>query len=113
MILLREAIESLFQKVDYPLKNKYDNEELNRLLNYWLLLEECRSMIQELSGESLETILYSKYYWSSRFIEMYTELYGVDAGLKQQQYKILEEMDQELSGGIDWKIIPKLEEDNF
>lgn len=82
-------MENLLQQTNYPLNNKYDDAESNRLLNYWLLLDERGSVIQDLTGVSLETILYSKYYWSSRLIDRSTSLYGSDAGLEQSRYKIL------------------------
>lgn len=85
-------MENLLQQTNYPMKNKYNDAESNRLLNYWLLLDERGSLIQDLTGESLETVLYSKYYWSSRLIDRYTSLYGSDSGLEQCRYKILDEI---------------------
>lgn len=110
MILLSDKMDILFQQTDFTFQNKYDNRELNKILNYWLFLDEKATEVQKLTGETMETVLYSKYYWSSRFIECYIELYGMDAGLEQEKYKILDEMDRELSNGINWDIIKKLEE---
>lgn len=104
-------MENLLQQTNYPMENKYDDAESNRLLNYWLLLDERGNLIQDLTGESLETILYSKYYWSSRLIDRSTSLYGSDAGLEQSRYKILDEMDREFHGAIDWEVIERLEKD--
>lgn len=101
-------MENLLQQTNYPMKNKYDDAESNRLLNYWLLLDERGSVIQDLTGESLETILYSKYYWSSRLIDRFV---WSDAGLEQSRYKILDEMDREFHGAIDWEVIERLEKD--
>lgn len=111
MILLKETMENLLHGISYPLKSKYEDAELNRLLNYWLVLDENSDMIQELTGEGSETILYSKYYWSSRYIDRYTELYGTDAGLEQMRHKILDQMDSDFE--INWEMIQKLEEDNY
>ena len=111
MILLKETMENLLQGISYPLKNKYADTELNNFLNYWLVLDENSDMIQKLTGEGLETILYSKYYWSSRYIDRYTELYGMDAGLEQMRHKILDEMDSYFE--INWDMIQKMQENNF
>lgn len=111
MILLKETMENLLQQTNYPMKNKYDDAESNRLLNYWLLLDKRESLIQDLTWESLETVLYSKYYWSSRLIDRYTSLYGSDAGMEQCRYKILDEMDREFHGAIDWEVVERLEKD--
>ena len=113
VILLIEVMESLIHKTNYPLKYKYNDPDLNKMLNYWLFLDEHESMILKLTGESLETILYSKYYWSSRFIDRYTNLHGADAGLEQCRDKILDEMDWKLNGMIDWETIQSLEEDTI
>lgn len=109
MILLKETMENLLQRTSCPLKNEYDDAELNKLLNYWIVLDANRIAVQELTGESAETILYSKYYWSSRFVERYQALYGTDAGMEQMRFKILEEMDQEFDDGIDWEYVQRLE----
>lgn len=110
MKILKENIEELLVKTRYIYRKQYNDIELNRLLNYWCFFEEKEMMIQELTNESLEVILYSKYYWCSRFKEKYIKLYGIDVGMDQQQYKIIEELDQRLNNGIDWKIIQVLEE---
>lgn len=110
MKILKENIEELLVKTKYIYRKQYKDIELNRLLNYWCFFEEKEMVIQELTNESLEVILYSKYYWCSRFKEKYIKLYGIDVGLDQQQYKIIEELDQRLNNGIDWTIIQMLEE---
>lgn len=111
MILLKESMENLLQEISYPLKNKYEDTELNNLLNYWLVLDENSDVIQKLTGEGLETILYSKYYWSSRYIDRYTKLYSMDTGLEQMRHKILDEMDSNFE--INWDMIQKIEKNNF
>lgn len=111
MILSKETMESLIQKTHFPLKNKYRDASLNKLLNYWLFLDEQGTSIQKLTGESIENVLYSKYYWSARYKDLYLKLYGEDAGLEQYQHKILEELDYTLNGGIDWELIQTLEQD--
>ena len=40
------------------------------------------------------------------------ELFGLDASVEQQQYKILEELDQRINGDVDWNIIKLIEENN-
>lgn len=110
MKILKENMEELLVKTRYIYRKQYNDIELNRLLNYWCFFEEKEMVIQELTNESLEVILYSKYYWCSRFKEKYIKLYGIDVGMDQQQYKIIEELDQRLNNGIDWKIIQVLEE---
>lgn len=112
MKILKENMEELIVKTKYIMKNQYKDVNLNILLNYWIFFEEKEAMIQELTNESLEVILYNKYYWCSRYKDRYTELYGQDVGVEQQQYKIIEELEQRIDDDIDWSFIQLLEEDN-
>ena len=112
MKILKENIEELLTKAMYIKRKEYEDKVLNDFLNYWVFFEEKEGVIQALTKESIEVILYSKYYWSSRYIERYFELYDWDAGIEQQQYKIIEEIDQRINGDVDWNIIKMIEEDN-
>lgn len=113
MKIWKDNIEELFVKTHYTYRNKHDDIELNRLLNYWCFFEEKEMIMREITKESLEVILYSKYYWCSRYKEKYIKIYGTDAGIEQQQYRILEELDQRLENGIDWSVIQDLEEKRY
>lgn len=112
MKVLKENMEELLTKAKYLKRKEYEDKELNNFFNYLILFEQKEKMIQSLTNESIETILYSKYYWSLRYKERYMELYGPEASVEQQQYKILEELDQRINGDIDWNIIKLIEEDN-
>lgn len=109
MKILKENMEELLAETKYIIKNKYEDVTLNTFLNYWMFFEEKEAMIQKLTNESLEVILYSKYYWCSKYKKRYTELYGTDIGVEQQQYKIIEEFDQRINGDVDWSFIQQCE----
>ncbi len=90
-----------------------------RLTSFVISLLRCKHRgmyppgIQELTNESLEVILYSKYYWCSKYKDRYTALYGQDVGIEQQQYKIIEEIEQRITDDINWNFIQLLEENNL
>lgn len=111
MKILKEELDALFIKTKYIFRKEYEDVDLNRLLNGWFFLETNETIIQELTNETLEIILYSKYYWCSRYKDRYFELYGQDAGIEQQQYKIIQELEQRLEGEIDWEVVQMIEED--
>lgn len=113
MNILKENMEELLMKTNYTIKKEYEDVILNTFLNYWSFCEEKESILQVLTNETLEVILYSKYYWCSRYKERFLELYGTDAGVEQQQYKIIEELEQRVQGAIDWKLLQVLEEERF
>lgn len=107
-----ENTEELLIKAKYIKRREYEDEVLNDFMNYWMFFDEKEEIIQGLTEESLEVILYIKYYWSSRYIERYSELYGTDAGAEQQRYKIIEDLDQRTNGDVDWNLIKMIEEGN-
>lgn len=113
MKILKENIDELLVKTKHIVQKQYNDIKLNIFLNYWIFFDEKETMIQELTNEPLEVILYSKYYWCSRYKDRYTELYGHDAGIEQQQYKIIEELEQKVAYDIDWNFIQFLEENNL
>ncbi|MDS0527713.1 hypothetical protein NNC19_18650 [Clostridium sp. SHJSY1] len=65
--------------------------------------------------ESIETkdnIYYSKYYWYIKYKERYFQVFGYGAGIDQEEFKLIEEIENELEGGVDWDIIQVIEESN-
>ena len=96
MNLIKSEIESLIAKAGYLYKDRYDDECLNELYNYWCFFEENEKDILELANSTLDIVLYSKYYWSLRFMDRFKELCYFDAGLEQCQDKILEEMEHRI-----------------
>lgn len=109
MKIIKNSITELSVMVDYDLKREYSDGELNSLYNNWCLFDEKEQEIQNAVEVTLETVLYSKYYWCSQYIGRFNELYGDNAGLDQQQYKIIEEIEQK-TGSVDWELIRMVEE---
>lgn len=100
------------QNSGYICKKKYSDGRLNSLLNCWIFFEEKEKEIQKLSGESLDIILYSKYYWCMQYKNRFNELYGKDVGIDQQQYKIIEEMTQRIED-VNWNFIQMMKEEKY
>ena len=113
MKILKENMDQLLLETQYEKRREFLDEKLNDFLNYWSFLEEKEAMLRNVTKESIEVILYSKYYWCSRFKERYIELYGLDVGIEQQQYKIIEEIEQRTSEDIAWSFIQLLEGGNI
>ena len=67
MEIVKESVEKLWESISYTYKEQYSDTFLNKLLTYWCFFEEKEDEIQKISGLSLDTILYSKYYWCTRF----------------------------------------------
>ncbi|ULL13503.1 hypothetical protein DVH26_02960 [Paenibacillus sp. H1-7] len=84
----------------------YDDDRLNELRAYYTCLK------RNVGSLSLEKsiIYYSAYFWYAQFKERYFELYGMDEGIAQEGFKLLEEIDIELEEGINWVLIEKIEQ---
>ena len=74
MKILKENMEELILKVSYSRKSEYEDKELNDFFNYWLVFEEKEDDILCLKNESIDTILYTKYYWCTKYKKRYEEL---------------------------------------
>lgn len=104
MKIIKDNIEKVLMETSYVYKEKYPDNQLNCLYNYWNFLENYEEELKVTKNTSLETILYSKYFWFSRLTDRFHEIYGFDAGIEQQQFMILEEMEQRLDT-IDWNFV--------
>ncbi|MNI74951.1 hypothetical protein D3C73_1310690 [compost metagenome] len=83
-----------------------NDAEINRILSFYLYL---KNNINEITFEK-ESLYYSIYFWYHKFKTRYFELYGPDAGIEQESFKLLEEMDNQLINGVDWSVIENIEE---
>lgn len=107
MEIIRDDINEIAIKTGYKFIQRYTDEQLNFSFNYWNVLIEKE--FQQSEDISLETILYSKYYWCTQFKNRFSIMYGKDAGIEQQQYKIIEEIEQRVTN-IDWHLIQFIDE---
>lgn len=84
------------------------DEILKKVLVYYDFL--CNNIENLMSKEDKSKIMYSKYYWYTKYKQRYFEVIGYDAGIEQEGFKLLEEIDNELEDGADWGIIQEIEE---
>lgn len=74
--------------------------------------DDEKTDFDSIEKESVDSILYKKYYWFTKFKERYEQLYGFDAGIEQQQYKIIEELQVRMNENLDWNTIRLMEEES-
>ena len=110
MKLLLNNMDELLANTGYCSKREYENPYLNSIYNYCLLYFSKEAEIMAFTGESLEVVLYSKYYWFTQYMKKYNETQGYDAGIEQQQFKLIEELDQRLEN-VDWELLHRIDED--
>lgn len=109
MEIIKNNIEEMMKEMNYVYKeDRYPDDQLNSLYNYYIFLNEYEDKIIGTKKASLEIILYSKYYWFSRLVDRCHEIYGSDVGTDQQQYMMLEEIDHRVED-VDWEFVEKLD----
>lgn len=107
MEIIKDNIDEVLVEAGYEYIEKYPDSQLNSFYNYWYFLDEYEKELYTTKNISLDVILYSKYYWLSRLADQFHEVYGFDAGVEQQQFKIMEELDQRIDN-VDWNFVEKL-----
>lgn len=85
----------------------YQNTELNEAYNNAMILKDSAQAITSLCHYSLKDVLYGRYYWYTKFLYFYENIYGKDVGMEQAQYKIIETMDY--YGIVDCAILESIE----
>lgn len=90
------------------IREDISDEELKKSFGYYDFLSG--NLMNLISKNDKESIMYSKYYWYTKYKKRYSEVYGYDAGIEQEGFKLLEELESELEEGVDWTIIQKIEE---
>ena len=108
MKLLLNNMDVLSARTGYSPKREYENTFLNSIYNYCLLFFCKEAEIIALTGESLEVVLYSKYFWLTQYMKKYNEIKGYDAGIEQQRFELIEEIAQRLEN-VDWDLLQKIE----
>jgi len=109
-ILSETNIQLLMEKMSFVCK-KSNNEDadLSKFVAYINFLVDRKDEIIKIINVELEDVAYSHYYWFWALKEVYFKKHGKDEGLEQQALKILETMNFELQGNIDWEIIEQIE----
>lgn len=105
----RTRMEELFASFGEPLAILYEDNEMNKAINYALVLEDHEQKILTTKQYTLSDILYGRYYWFTKFPVQYELLYGKDAGMEQQQFKIIEALDY--AGCVDCSLLKKTEQE--
>lgn len=108
MEIIKSNIEEMMKEMNYVYEEEYSDNWLNNIYNYCQFMDKYENKIIVEEKASLEIILYSKYYWFSRFVDRYREIYGVNGGIEQEQFKIVEEIDHRVED-VDWEFVEKLD----
>ena len=111
MRIIKDNIEDLMNKTGHMYTPEFSDELLRSALNNWSLFDQKEEELLKLPDISLEDILYSKYYWFTMFMNRYHEVYEQNAGIDQQQFKLLEELSNRLES-VDYKLLKDIEEDD-
>lgn len=112
MNLLIQNIKRIQYELRFKKQIKYEDEKINDAYNNWKFLFEYSSVILKKYKINLEYVLYSEYYWCARFTQEYYKKYGVDSGMDQYYFKLIEKIEHTL-GNVDISLLEKLENDDI
>lgn len=93
---------------------EYEDRELNALSCYSSFLECNIAPIVALNQYSYLEILYSWYYWFTKFLVRYECIYGKYESIRQTQFKIIEAIDYEATaknGKVDSDLLESIEKE--
>ncbi|WP_059173177.1 hypothetical protein [Bacillus sp. FJAT-27445] len=113
-IITKDQLELLFQtfhsRLDLSNIITFDDEDLTKVLHYFLILKEFSKEIAAGSPFTIEQVLYSQYYWFVYFKNQYFSKYGYDAGMDQQAFQLIEQLTYELDE-VNWDFLEQITND--
>ena len=108
MNILRN-LSTIKKEVEHVPEQAFEDDALNDLYNNWLVIYNNSDRICEIEGIGEDELVYSEYYWFTRFLNRYHGIYGEDSGMDQQQFKILDKLCS-LNSDVKWDILEEMEE---
>ena len=90
--------------------NEQQYNELNNLLNNYCFLNARVKDILHNTDYSLEEILYSKYYWFTKYKDLLEIYVGEDPTLFDFQMQIFDQIIGTLKGEVDWPLMQAIDE---
>ena len=111
-ILDEFTISSLMSNIGFVDQSPSGTQDkgLSILMSFIHFLDINKQEIISKEGTiTLEDIIYSQYYWFNQYKREYYKKYGRDEGMEQQAFRLLENMNIELSNNLDWAVIEQIE----
>ena len=108
MDLIIDEIVTYQRELNYVMKNKYADEVLNTICNHWIFLSDFADQLVSQLGIPIDRIVYSEYYWCTKFLREHTSRFSDDAGLEQQQFQLIEKIEHTL-GEVDLSLLESIE----
>ncbi|PEJ35493.1 hypothetical protein [Bacillus pseudomycoides] len=101
-LIQRDKIEKVASKI-------FSDERLKEFWSYYDFLSNTAMNLS--AKEDKHKIMYSTYYWYTKYKKRYFEVHGYEAGIEQEGTRLLEELENELEDGVVWRVIQEIEED--
>lgn len=113
MIHIRKQQEEFYRIwfiVGWEFLRIYEDENLNVAINNAMVLEMREEEVIQSFKWTLADVLYSRYYWYTKFFVNYKKLYGKNGSMEQAQFKIIEEIDSSI-GEVDAELLESIEKE--
>jgi hypothetical protein len=83
----------------------FDDPLYGAAFQHYLLFTHWPDLLKMTRGLTPQAMYYNRYYWFLKFAKLYMRKHGSDAGMEQQAFQLLEQMDCE----IDWYIVEQID----
>lgn len=104
-----DTMKELFLSLGEKPTQMYDDADLNESINNAFFLENNAKQIISMGYYTLSDVLYSRYYWYTKFLVRYKIAFGPNGSMEQAQFKIIEAMDLGLEEGVDADLLENIE----
>lgn len=111
MNIINDTMLKLMSEEDYIEKMFYSDKNLNQYANNYNFLECGYEAIHKKHPEiSLDSLVYSIYYWATYLLKYHEAVIGIDESLGQMQFKTFELIENTL-GNLDCDLLEQIETD--
>ena len=108
-LLTEKQLDEYMEKCSYQVLKEFENENMNKLYNYFVFLSRYKRELMQ-NRILLEAILYTTYSIFTKFLQSYEKNIQKDAGLEQQHYNLIQDIEREI-GTVDWDLLQKIEKE--
>jgi hypothetical protein len=95
---------------EYNYNNEYlKDKDFGDFYKFYLILSHFELVFND-GSLSIEDVFYDRYYWFSLFLKIFQIKYGKNSELEQYHFKLIEEMDNNIT--IDWDRLKRIDEES-
>lgn len=104
-----KTMSELFTLLGEKPKFMYEDTNMNESINNAFFLENHAQQIVSTGRYTLSDVLYSRFYWYTKFLARYKTTFGANGSMEQAQFKIIEALDLALEEEVNSDLLESIE----